>query len=142
MNTNSENPKVGKKFQELVQESLEAYFSVPFRPETAFPIGTPPKPHKFDCVSEDRTIVVECKCYTWTQSGNVPSGKMRGMNEAILYMNHLPDEATRILCMKKAVHPKRAETLADYYYRIYGHLLERIKIFEVDELGNIRVVKE
>ena len=39
MNTNSENPKVGKTFQEI-------------------------KNHKFDCVSDDKKIVVGCKCYT------------------------------------------------------------------------------
>lgn len=142
MNTNSENPKVGKAFQELVCSRLEQHFAVPFRMEVALPIGYPQKLHKFDCVSEDGEIVVECKCYTWTETGNVPSAKMMGMNEAIFYMSYLPKDMIKILCIKKATHMRKTETLADYYCRIDGHLLRDVKVFEVDDLGNIRIVKE
>ena len=141
MNTNSENPKVGKAFQLLAQKSLAAYFGVPFRLEAALPIGNPPKLHNFDCASQDGKIVAECKCYTWTESGNVPSAKLMGMNEAVFYMSYLPQNVTKVLCIKKATHPRRTETLADYYCRIDGHLLEHIKVLEIDESGDIRVIK-
>ncbi len=142
MNLNSENPKVGKAFQELVCKSISEYFGIPFKLEIALPIGSPPKLHKFDCVSEDSKIVVECKCYTWTDTGNVPSAKMMGMNEAVFYMSYLPDEMIKILCIKKATHAKKLETLADYYCRIDGHLLSGVKVFEVDDCGKIRVIKQ
>lgn len=141
MNSNSENPRVGKAFQELVSKSVAEYFGIPFKLESAIPIGSPPKLHKFDCVSEDRKIVVECKCYTWTEAGNVPSAKMMGMNEAVFYMSYLPDDVTKILCIKKAAHAKKLETLADYYCRIDGHLLSNVKVFEIDDVGKIRVIK-
>ena len=141
MNSNSENPKVGKAFQKLVWKSISAYFGVPFELETALPIGNPAKLHKFDCVSEDKRIVVECKCCSWTDAGNVPSAKMMASNEALFYMSYLPDDVTKILCLKKASHPKKLETLAEYYCRIYGHLLSHVKVFEVNDFGEIRVIK-
>jgi len=140
MNSNSENTRVGKAFQELVWKSITEYFGSPFELEVALPIGTPSKLHRFDCVSEDKRIVVECKCYTWTDTGNVPSAKMRGLNEAVFYMSYLPDDITKILCMKKAIHAKKLETLAEYYCRTYGHLLSGVKIFEVDNFGKIRAI--
>ena len=85
--------------------------------------------------------MVECKCYTWTDTGNAPSAKMMGMNEALFYMNYLPDDTIKVLCIKKAVHPKEQETLAEYYVRIDGHLLRDVKVFEVDEQGRINVVR-
>ena len=41
--------------------------------EVPLPIGKPAKSHHFDCVSEDGQIIVECKCYTWTNTGNITS---------------------------------------------------------------------
>ena len=142
MNSNRDNPKVGRTFQEMVCNILEKYFSIPFELEKALPIGTPSKLHRFDCVSEDGKIVAECKCYTWTDTGNIPSAKLMGMNEAVFYMSYLPKDAIKILCIKRATHGKRMETLADYYCRIDGHLLQDVKIFEIDEFENIRVVKD
>ena len=57
-------------------------------------------------------------------------------------MSYLPEEVTKILCIKKATHPKRQETLAEYYKRIDGHLFHNVKIFEVDEFGKLREIKE
>ena len=96
---------------------------------------------KFDCVSDDKKIVVECKCYTWTDTGNIPSAKMMGMNEALFYMSYLPEDTIKVLCIKKAMHPKKRETLAEYYVRIDGHLLRDVRVFEVDDRGGITVIK-
>lgn len=41
MNTNSENPKVGKAFQEMVCKSVSEYFQTDFDLEVAIPIGHP-----------------------------------------------------------------------------------------------------
>ena len=132
MNTNSENPKVGKAFQELVLKSMEEKFNTSFIMEKPIAIGTPPKDHKFDCVSADNSIVVECKCYTWTGTGNVPSAKMGFTNEAAFYLSFLPDATEKIIVMLRAEHAKRTETLAEYYFRTNRHLLGQIKIYEFD----------
>ena len=109
--------------------------------EVSIPIGNPPKKHKFDCVSDGGEIVAECKCYTWTEAGNIPSAKFMGINEALFYMSYLPDEITKILCIKKSSHIKKVETLAEYYTRINRHLLGNVKVFEIDEFGTIKEMK-
>ena len=122
-NLNSENPHVGRKFQEFVQTILKEKYNTYFEQEAAIPIGRPPKEHKFDLANADRSIVAECKCYTWTDSGNVPSAKLMGLDEAVFYFGFLPSGTKKLLCMKKAVFRGKQETLAEYYVRAHGHSL-------------------
>jgi len=143
MNTNSENPGVGRNFQSLTAKLLTKFYSKEFTPEKEINIGNPPKARKFDLVSNDQSIAVECKCYTWTVGQNSPSAKMATLNEAVLYFKLLPDAWTKVIVMKKAVHPKRNETLADYYFRRYGFVLEGITLIEIDEdASTIKIIKE
>lgn len=140
---NSENPKVGRSFEELTARLLSDHFQVNFDLNISMPIGDPPKGHRFDCVSVDHKIVAECKCFTWTTTGNVPSAKMGFANQAAFYLSFLPDSTTKIIVMKKFVHTKRTETLMEYYDRTYRHLIKEIWLFEIDEANErIRVVKE
>lgn len=132
MNTNSENPRVGKAFQIAVKEWLEAEYSTTFVLEEKIPIGKPSKLHSFDIADNERNVVVECKCYTWTEAGNVPSAKMGFTNEAAFYLSFLPESIEKMIVMLRAEHPKRNETLAEYYFRTNRHLLGKIKIFEFD----------
>lgn len=140
-NTNSENPHVGRKFQELVQTILTEKYNTYFEQEAAIPIGKPPKEHKFDLANNDRSIVAECKCYTWTDSGNVPSAKLMGLDEAAFYFGFLPAGTQKILCMKKAVFRGKSKTLAEYYVHVHGHLLGDVSVFEISDDGNIRVIR-
>ena len=141
MNTNSQNPQVGRGFQGRVKVVAEEHFSTRFIDEEAVLVGRPAKEHRFDLVSEDSKIVIECKCYTWTNGNNVPSAKMSTLNEAVLYMRSLPEGTRKILAIKKDVRTSNSETLASYYCRIYGHLLEDISIWEIDNDGNLLVVR-
>lgn len=141
MNENHFNTAKGRDFQHLVCRIIEGYFHTQFDLEVPFYIGAPPKPHCFDCASQDRNIVIECKCYSWTAGGNVPSAKMTTINEAAFYMSFLPQDIRRIIVIKKSTMPNRSETLAQYYYRINGHLLGQTEVFEVDDEGSIRIIK-
>ena len=141
MNTNSENPKVGKAFQNLVLKSMAQKFGIAFISEKPIAIGSPPKDHKFDCVSVDDKIVVECKCYTWTTTGNVPSAKLIGLDEAVFYMSYLPASVAKIICIKKSTYPGKSETLAQYYCRVKGHLLRDVQVYEADELGSLNRIR-
>jgi hypothetical protein len=132
MNKNSENPRVGKEFQLAVKEWFEEAYTSPFEIERKIAIGRPAKLHSFDISSLDESIVVECKCYTWTETGNIPSAKMGFVNEAAFYLSFLPDDTERIIVMLHAEHLKRNETLAEYYFRTNRHLLGKIKIYEFD----------
>jgi hypothetical protein len=143
MNTNSENPKVGRAFQKLVTNILSEYFGKEFHNEVSIPIGEPAKNHKFDCVSDSKNIVAECKCYTWTETGNIPSAKMGFINEAVFYLSYLPTDTKKIIVMKKATHLKRSETLAEYYFRINKHLLKEIMLLEIDvDTKKITIIKK
>ncbi|WP_026522837.1 hypothetical protein [Butyrivibrio sp. VCB2001] len=141
MNTNSENPKVGKEFEKVVRKLMEEYFGCRFVEEKAVLIGNPPMPHKFDMASIDEKIIVECKCYTWTKSGNVPSAKMATLDEAVLYMRSIPFEARKIIAIKLDRHDKREITLAQYFCDKKGHLLDDIEVWEVDDFGGYRILR-
>ena len=132
MNSNSENPKVGKRFQEMVKEWFENSMTCEFETERKIAIGNPAKLHSFDISNKEENVVIECKCYTWTETGNVPSAKMGFTNEAAFYLSFLPDSVDKSIVMLRATHPKRTETLAEYYFRTNRHLLGKIKILEFD----------
>ena len=140
-NSNSENPHVGRRFQESVKLILEKKFCTSFEPEAVVAIGKPAKNHKFDLANDDRSIVAECKCYTWTDSGNVPSAKLMGLDEAVFYFSFLPTETKKILCMKKATYQGKTETLAEYYVRVHGHLLGDVFVYEITDEGDLREIR-
>ena len=136
MNSNSENPRVGKEFQLAVKRWFENSLHMEFEIERKIAIGSPPKLHSFDIVDRDEKFVVECKCYTWTETGNVPSAKMGFVNEAAFYLSFLDSNVDKTIVMAKSTHPKRDETLAEYYFRTNRHLLGKIKILEYDPISN------
>ena len=112
---------------------LKKELNTTLKPEVEIPIGHPKTDHAFDLANGNKSIVIECKNYSWTKAGNVPSAKVSTINEAVLYFSFLDANVRKILCLKKSVHPKRQETLAEYYVRAYGHLLRDITIYEIDE---------
>ena len=132
MNSNSENTNVGKRFQEMVKEWFENSMTCEFETERKIAIGNPAKLHSFDISNKEENVVIECKCYTWTETGNVPSAKMGFTNEAAFYLSFLPDSVDKSIVMLRATNPKRTETLAEYYFRTNRHLLGKIKILEFD----------
>lgn len=86
--------------------------------------------------------MIECKRYTWTETGNVPSAKMGFTNEAAFYLRFLPDSYNKYIVMLKAHHPKRRESLAEYYYRMNNHLLGTVKVAEYDPEKKILQIVE
>ena len=94
-------------------------------------------------VDLDGRFVIECKCIKWTDSGYVPSAKMAAVNEAAFYLSFLPDSYCKYIVMKYCYHSSRGETLAEYYFRTYRHLLGDIKVGEYDpDSGSFRVICE
>ena len=53
-------------------------------------------------------------------------------NEAVFYLSFLPKETDKSIVMLKATHPRRSETLAEYYFRTNRHLLGNVKVCEFD----------
>jgi hypothetical protein len=141
MMSNSDNPKNGADFQEKVQQYFIEKCGPGFELEKKIQIGEPPKDHKFDIVNSDLGIVIECKRYTWTAAGNVPSAKMGFCNEAAFYLSFLPETYEKYIVMLYSFHEKRHETLAEYYYRTNNHLLGSTKVAEFHpETNTLRVI--
>ena len=134
--SNSDNPKNGADFQEKVQQYFIEKCGPGFELEKKIQIGEPPKDHKFDIVNSDLGIVIECKRYTWTAAGNVPSAKMGFTNEAAFYLSFLNEKCEKYIVMLYSYHEKRHETLAEYYYRTNRHLLGSVKVAEYNPETN------
>jgi hypothetical protein len=125
------NTHVGREFEEAARVffaeqgiSLQAGFSIP--------VGVRVKKlHKFDLGSEDPPILVECKSYTWTSGGHVPSAKIRSMNEVMLFFSVAPDRYRKILFILK--HLRKQMSLAAYYVDMYNHLIgPNVEVWEFD----------
>lgn len=134
--SNSDNPIRGALFQRQVRDWFQSNVKRPFELEKKLLIGEPAKEHKFDIVDEANTIAIECKRYTWTETGNVPSAKMGFTNEAAFYLSFLPDSYEKFIVMLYSYHEKRHETLAEYYYRTNRHLLGKIMVAEFNPENN------
>ncbi len=146
MRANSENPAIGAKFQEDVAVWFRKTYKKEFILEKKIPIGySEKKPHKFDIVSDDNTIAVECKCYSWTETGNVPSAKMGAANEAVFYLSFLPGTCEKFIVLKRDISANHtpSETLAEYYYRTNKHLLGGTKVAEYNtETNKLRIIPD
>ena len=129
---NSDNPRNGALFQEQVRDWFQDRFGPGFELEVKIPIGDPPKDHKFDIVNTSRRIAIECKRYSWTVTGNIPSAKMGFTNEAAFYLSFLPDDYEKFIVILHSHHTKRKESLAEYYFRTNRHLIGKIKVAEYD----------
>ena len=139
--SNSENPGKGAAFQKRVQQRFEKKYGREFELEKKIAIGNPGKLHKFDIVDHDSCIAVECKCYTWTEAGNVPSAKMGFCNEAAFYLSFLPNSYEKYIVMLYSLNVKRNETLAEYYYRTNKHLLGKTKVAEYNpDMDYMRII--
>jgi hypothetical protein len=89
------------------------------------------KLHKFDLGSERPPILVECKSYTWTEGGNSPSAKIRGMNEVMLLFSVAPPEFRKILFVLR--HMRKEISLGAHYVKTQGHLIgDGVEIWEFD----------
>ncbi len=142
MRNNNENPRAGADFQRRVADWFQRQYNIGFILEKKIPIGEPGKDHKFDIVSADNKMAIECKCYTWTESGNVPSAKMGFTNEAAFYLSFLPESYEKYIVMAYSWHEKRKKTLAEYYYETYRHLLQNIKVAEYNpDTDGFRVIE-
>lgn len=75
------NTHAGREFEEAARLFFE---STGIKLSSVFPVpvgSRVKKNHNFDLGSDNPAILVECKSYTWTETGNSPSAKIRGMNE-------------------------------------------------------------
>ncbi len=127
------NAHAGREFEEAARLFFE---NTGISLGTAFPVpvgGRIKKPHNFDLGSEKPPILVECKSYTWTETGKSPSAKIRGMNEVMLLFSVSPHHYRKILFVLKHLHQRTGQSLATHYIRTQGHLIpDGVEIWEFD----------
>ncbi len=132
------NTAVGRAFQERVGQILGRHFGEEFILEAELAIGTPPRRHRFDLVSRSGSVICECKAYTWTAGGKIPSAKITTLREAAGYLTQATVESTRVLAVARSVRPRQRETLGEYFVRPDAALLTDIVAVEIDESNNVR----
>jgi hypothetical protein len=127
------NAEVGRDFEEASQIFFEAR-GIKLTRGFVAPVGFKvKKDHKFDLGSEEPPILVECKSYTWTATGNSPSAKIRGMNEVMLLFNVAPPHYKKILFVLKHLHLRSKVSLAAHYIKNQGHLIgPGVEVWEFD----------
>jgi hypothetical protein len=64
-----------------------------------------------------------------------PSAKITTLREATIYLRSIPGNVQRVLIVKHAPHPKRGETLGQYFVRLNPNFLEQVTVFEMPETG-------
>lgn len=126
------NVASGAAFQALAARVMGEHLGCSFRLEVPLAIGSPAKNHRFDLVSADGRFVGECKSFTWTATGKMPSAKITTMNEAVFYLSFLPDRVMRFLVVKRDLRHGHGESLADYFWRTNRHLLAGVRVYEID----------
>lgn len=93
------NKNKGDAFRDFAKPILEKELKTKLEPEQKIDIGNPMKEHAFDLASQDKSIVIECKRYTWINSDKKPNGKISTLNEAVLYFSFLDYNVQKILCL-------------------------------------------
>jgi len=132
------NAHAGREFERIAQQffsdqgiTLAPNFSVPVG------VGSLKKAHKFDLGTESPPTLVECKSHTWTQGGNMPSGKLTAWNEAMYYFHIAPGSYRKIFFVLK--HLRGEISLANYYITNLGNLIPNdVEIWEycvTEQLG-------
>ena len=128
------NTERGKAFQLLCRDALKRALSRDFDLEVPIQIGSG-KPHTFDLATRERDVIAECKAFAFTATGNNPSAKITTLREATVYLRAIPGEVHRVLIAKRDPHPKRGETLGQYFVRLNPNFLEHITVLEMPETG-------
>ena len=129
------NAHVGRDFEALAMDYLKSQ-GIILKPDQKVEvgIGERKKAHAFDLGSDEPKVIVECKSHRWTKGNNVPSAKMTAWNEAMYYFACAPSEYRKIFFVLKDQRTSNNETLAEYYIRIYKHLVPSdVEIWELDE---------
>jgi hypothetical protein len=87
----------------------------------------PDQEHKFDLVSSDGNIVIECKSYTWTDGGNFPQAKVSTANEALLFLSRVNADR-KILVMQDDVNSDGKSLVSSYVER-YDGLMDDVEVW-------------
>ena len=102
-------------FQTLAKAHFEGLLGIPLveQLEQHLPDG---QNHRFDLASQDGSILIECKSYTWTRAGNEPAAKL---NQAKTDAQILKASTAKrkLLVFEDDLHPTSRKSLAELFAR-------------------------
>ena len=128
------NTGKGNQFQLKCKAAFQNLLGRPMEEEVSMPaLGG--KPHKFDLATHERDVVVECKAFTWTSGGNVPSAKITTLREAVQYLRSIPATSVPYLVISKASLREKTETLGQYFVRLNEDMLGNVNVLEMPPEG-------
>lgn len=113
-----------REFQEITRRFFEKQAGLPLAEEVTIELAS--GPHRFDLVSLDRTVVIECKSYTWTKSGKRPSAKW---TQAQMACKHLAECTVdrKILAFQDDL--LEGKSLAKEFVRLNQRILKDIEVW-------------
>ena len=115
------NTDVGKSFELLALRYFDK-LGIKLLQNYSLDIGIENKrKHKFD-LGNDKYLI-ECKSIKWTETGKVPSAKIKPLNETMYYFHLAPKSYSKILFVEMDYCQKRLRTLLEYYIEKYFHLI-------------------
>ena len=127
----SSNTQVGIDFEALAYDYFKQEFPSLEKPFQITIGHNDKKEHKFDMGCSEQKVIIECKSHTWTEGGNSPSAKIRGMNEVMLHFSVAPPHYRKILFILR--HMRKETSLGTHYIKTQGHLIpEGVEIWELD----------
>lgn len=135
------NVERGRQFQRRALELLQSSFNLDFEDEIGLDIGNSPKRHRFDLASRDRLCVGECKDFSYTKYGNIPSAKITTLKEAASYLLGLPQGTRRFIIMRRDLRIGFSESLAEYFVRLHSSALGDVSILEIQDDDRIKFVR-
>ena len=121
------NSQIGNEFEYKALDYFSSEGIVlekPYKIEIGIKIK---KVHKFDLGNDH--YLVECKSMKWTESGNIPSAKLKNLNETMYYFHLAPKKHTKILFLEMDFNQKYCKTLLEYYIGLNFHLIPEDVLF-------------
>jgi hypothetical protein len=102
-------------FQTTARLYFESLLGVPLaeQVEQQLPDG---QSHHFDLGSNDASILIECKSYTWTKSGNEPAAKLNNA-KTDAHLLKASVAKRKLLVFEDDLRPKTRKSLAELFAR-------------------------
>ena len=133
-----------RTFEDRAKRYFEQYFGRSLIREKEWRVGQE-QVHKFDSVSKDGEIVIECKSYTWVNGEDIPPAKISTLNETLLFLSRVEAER-KMIVIQDDFRDSDGKSLAEYYVDHYGGLMDDVEVWsyipqssiEDDEVEQIR----
>lgn len=123
------------EFEARVRSFVRFYFNNNFS-EKLLPVGDN-KDHKFNLVSENNNMVIECLELGWTEDGKLSSEKIGSLIETIFYLSRIKVDK-KVLVLKEDINDKD-ESLIEAIIEEYDGILDDIEVWDYslgDYLGS------